>query len=93
MATGLIRGIGWVILYQDPIDGFFHNIWIDEHNINHSPGGNPVLVMDVWEHAYITEYGLDRGKYIEAFFRNIDWEVVSKRYEEHRENEKSPSAR
>lgn len=83
MATGLIRGIGWVILYQDPIDGFLHNIWIDEHNINHIPGGKPILVMDVWEHAYITEYGLDRSKYIEAFFNNVDWDVVSKRFLEH----------
>lgn len=79
-ATGMIRGIGWVILYEDPIDGQLHNIWIDEHNINHIPGGNPLLIMDVWEHAYITEYGLNRGGYIDAFYKNINWNVVHSRF-------------
>ncbi|NGX51113.1 MAG: Superoxide dismutase [Fe] [Chlamydiae bacterium] len=80
-ATGLIRGIGWVILYLDPIGGFINNIWVDEHNINHLPGGTPLLIMDVWEHAYITEFGLNRGRYIDVFFDNIDWSVVQKRFE------------
>ena len=80
-ATGLIRGIGWVILYQNPKTGQLNNVWVDEHNINLIPGGTPLLVMDVWEHAYITEYGLDRVAYIEAFMQNIDWEVVSARYQ------------
>jgi Fe-Mn family superoxide dismutase len=79
-ATGLIRGVGWVILYQDPLDGFLYNIWVDEHHINHMAGGAPLLVMDVWEHAYITQFGLDRGKYIDAFFENIDWGVIEKRF-------------
>jgi Fe-Mn family superoxide dismutase len=80
VATGLIRGVGWVILYQSPKTGHLNNIWVDEHNINLVPGGKPILIMDVWEHAYITEYGLDRAGYIEAFMQNIDWEVVSKRF-------------
>lgn len=79
-ATGLIRGIGWVILYQDPIEGLIYNVWVDEHNINHIAGGIPLLVMDVWEHAYITEYGLNRAKYIDAFFDNIDWQAVEERF-------------
>jgi len=81
-ATGLIRGIGWVILYQNPKTGYLNNVWVEEHNINLIPGGKPLLVMDVWEHAYITEYGLDRAAYIEAFLQNVDWEVVSSRYHE-----------
>ncbi|MCP5504651.1 MAG: superoxide dismutase [Chlamydiales bacterium] len=80
LATGMIRGIGWVILYQDPTNGILHNVWIDEHNINHLSGGKPLLVMDVWEHAYITEYGLDRGGYIDAFYQNINWDIVQKRF-------------
>ncbi len=79
-ATGLIRGIGWVILYQDPIHGELRNIWVEEHNINHIPGANPILVMDVWEHAYLTEFGLDRAKYIETFMKNINWSVASERF-------------
>lgn len=79
LATGMIRGVGWVILYQDPTNGILHNVWIDEHNINHLAGGKPLLVMDVWEHAYITEYGLNRGGYLEAFYNNINWDSVEKR--------------
>jgi Fe-Mn family superoxide dismutase len=80
IATGLIRGIGWVILYRDPLSGKLCNTWINEHDLGHLAGGDPLLVMDVFEHAYITQYGLDRGKYIDAFFANIEWSKVSKRY-------------
>ena len=80
ISTGLIRGIGWVILYRDPRTGRLFNTWIDEHDLGHLSGANPLLVMDVFEHAYITQYGLDRGRYINAFFDNIDWDKVAKRY-------------
>jgi superoxide dismutase, Fe-Mn family len=81
ISTGMIRGIGWVILYRDPQTGRLFNTWINEHDLGHLAGGDPLLVMDVFEHAYITQYGLDRGKYINAFFDNIDWTKVAKRYE------------
>lgn len=80
IATGLMRGIGWSILYFDPAAKRLFNVWINEHDVAHLATGAPILVMDVWEHAYITQYGLDRAKYIEAFFKNINWEVVSDRY-------------
>lgn len=80
ISTGLMRGVGWAILYKDPQTGHLMNMWINEHDLGHLAGGDPLLVMDVWEHAFITEYGLDRAKYIEAFFNNIDWSVVDKRY-------------
>ncbi len=79
LATGMIRGIGWVILYEDPTNGILHNVWVDEHNINHLAGGKPLLVMDVWEHAYLTEYGLNREGYLDAFYKNINWDIVQKR--------------
>lgn len=82
IATGMIRGIGWVILYRDPQNGRLFNTWINEHDLGHLAGGAPLLVMDVFEHAYITQYGLDRGKYITAFFDNINWAKVLKRYNE-----------
>ena len=78
--TGLMRGIGWVILYLDPVKKRLLNMWISEHQDNHIAGGNPLLIMDVWEHAYLLDYGLDRKGYIEAFWSNIDWDVVSSRY-------------
>lgn len=80
VATGLIRGIGWVILYEDPIQGRLLNVWINEHDVGHLAGGNPLLVMDVWEHAYITVYGLDRAGYINSFLQNVDWRVVESRH-------------
>lgn len=80
VATGLIKGIGWVILAYDHKTKKLFNTWINEHNLGHLSGTEPLLVMDVWEHAYITQYGLDRGKYIDVFFENIDWEAVETRF-------------
>jgi Fe-Mn family superoxide dismutase len=81
VATGMIRGIGWSILYRDPQNGRLINTWIDEHDLGHIAGGAPLLAMDVFEHAYITVYGLDREKYITAFFDNINWKEVSRRFD------------
>jgi Fe-Mn family superoxide dismutase len=78
-ATGAMRGIGWVVLYEDPVNGRLLNIWINEHDVGHLAGGKPLLVMDVFEHAYMPDYGLKRGEYIEAFFKNIDWQAVNSR--------------
>ncbi|OGS56502.1 MAG: superoxide dismutase [Elusimicrobia bacterium RIFOXYB2_FULL_62_6] len=78
-ATGLMRGIGWAVLYQDSVSGRLFNAWITEHDGGHLAGGTPLLVMDVFEHAYIADFGLERAKYIEVFFKAIDWEEVDKR--------------
>jgi Fe-Mn family superoxide dismutase len=78
--TGMLRGIGWVVLYQDPIEGRLINTWIGEHDIGHLAGGKPILIMDVWEHAYMLDYNIDRMAYITAFFENINWDVVTKRF-------------
>lgn len=80
MNTGLIRGIGWVVLYLDQVHGRLMNVWISEHQDNHLAGCEPILIMDVWEHAYMLDYGLDRMGYIKAFWNNINWDVVSSRY-------------
>ena len=78
-ATGAMRGIGWTILYQDSVTGGLFNQWINEHEVGHFAGCIPILVMDVFEHAFITDYGLKRADYIEAFFKNIDWKVAEGR--------------
>ena len=78
-STGTMRGIGWTILYQDNIAGRLMNQWINEHEVGHPAGCIPILVMDVFEHAFITDYGLKRADYIEAFFKNINWGVVESR--------------
>jgi Fe-Mn family superoxide dismutase len=77
--TGMMRGIGWVILYQDNVTGGLFNQWINEHEVGHLAGCRPILVMDVFEHAFITDYGLKRADYIAAFFKNINWKVVEGR--------------
>lgn len=79
IATGKMRGIGWVILYQEPGNNRLVNTWIDEHDLGHLVGGNPLLVMDVFEHAYITQYRLKKEQYIDDFFQTINWEIVEKR--------------
>ena len=78
-ATGAMRGIGWVVLYQDNVTGALFNQWISEHEIGHLAGCKPILVMDVFEHAFMTDYGLKRADYIAAFFKNINWPEVQKR--------------
>jgi superoxide dismutase, Fe-Mn family len=78
-ATGAMRGIGWVVLYEDPKNGRLMNVWINEHDVAHLAGGNPLLIMDVFEHAYMPDYGLKKADYIDAFFANIDWTVVEGR--------------
>ncbi len=78
-ATGAMRGIGWTILYQDNVTGWLFNQWINEHEVGHLAGCRPILVMDVFEHAFITDYELKRADYIEAFFKNIAWGVVESR--------------
>ncbi len=80
IATGRMRGIGWVVLYQDPSTGRLVNTWINEHETGHFVGCVPLLVMDVFEHAYVTDYGLDRKAYIDAFFKNLNWKVVLQRF-------------
>jgi len=77
-ATGAMRGIGWVILYYDGTEGRLFNTWINEHDVGHLSGAKPLLVMDVFEHAYMIEYGLKKADYIEAFFKAIDWTIDPK---------------
>ncbi len=78
-ATGAMRGIGWAILYQDDVTGWLFNQWINEHEVGHLAGCRPILVMDVFEHAFITDYGLKRADYITAFFKNINRDAVEAR--------------
>ena len=78
-ATGAMRGIGWTVLYQDAANGQLINFWINEHDVGHPSGCRPILIMDVFEHAFMLDYGLKRADYIEAFFKNIDWRVSETR--------------
>ena len=80
VATGKMRGVGWAATYQDPATGDISNHWIDLHETGNVAGYRPILIMDVWEHAFIRDYApADRPKYIESFFSNINWDMVSSR--------------
>jgi superoxide dismutase, Fe-Mn family len=78
-ATGTMRGIGWAVLYLDPIGRRLFNVWINEHDVSHPAGCTPLLIMDVFEHAFMIDYGLKRADYIAAFFTNINWGAVEAR--------------
>ena len=78
-ATGAMRGIGWAVLYQDDTNGWLFNQWINEHDGGHPAGCRPILIMDVFEHAYMLDYGLKKADYIDAFFKNINWDAVEAR--------------
>ena len=80
VGIGKMRGVGWAICYQSPASGQLSNHWITLHETGNVAGYDPILVMDVWEHAFILDYKpADRPKYIEAFFSNIDWSAVERR--------------
>src|SRR6478609_6948640 len=77
VGIGKMRGVGWAICYENPNNGRLSNHWITLHETGNVAGFAPVLVMDVWEHAYILDYKpADRPKYIEAFFSNVNWSTV-----------------
>ena len=78
-ATATMRGIGWTILYQDNITGRLLNHWINEHETGHPAGCTPILVLDVFEHAFMIDYGLKRADYISSFFNNLNWSAVEAR--------------
>ncbi|HEX8458127.1 MAG TPA: Fe-Mn family superoxide dismutase [Pyrinomonadaceae bacterium] len=80
VGIGKMRGVGWAMCYQNPANGRLSNHWITLHETGNVSGFTPVLVMDVWEHAFLLDYmPAERPKYIEAFFSNIDWDAVEKR--------------
>jgi len=78
-ATGTMRGIGWVVLsYDEEADKIF-NTWINEHDLGLLAGSKILLVMDVFEHAFMLDYGLKKADYINTFFNIIDWSIVESR--------------
>ena len=77
--TATMRGVGWAVLYLDTLSGRLMNQWINEHDAGHPAGGVPILVLDVFEHAFMIDYGLKRADYIESFFQNVNWAAVEAR--------------
>lgn len=80
-SVGMMRGIGWAALCCDPVNKKLFNVWINEHNTGYPVGAVPLLIMDVFEHAYMTDYETKRADYIASFFKAIDWKVVMNRFD------------
>lgn len=78
--TGAMRGIGWVVMCYDPVAKKLFHVWVNEHDVGHLVGTIPLLIMDVFEHAFMIDYGLNRAEYIKAFINAIDWHVVEERF-------------
>jgi Fe-Mn family superoxide dismutase len=81
--TAAMRGPGWSILYYNPENAAFHMSFVGEQHQGHFATLPIVLALDVWEHAFLLDYGaLGKGKYVDAFFKNLNWKIVEKRFEE-----------
>lgn len=79
-ATASMRGVGWVVMFYDQVADKLLNVWINEHNAGHLVGATPILVCDVFEHAFIIDYGTKRADYISAFMSAVDWQNASNRF-------------
>lgn len=80
-AIGGMRGVGWAVTYLDPATGRLSNHWITLHEDGNIAGFKPIVVMDVWEHAFLLDYKpADRPKYIESFLANFDASVSEARF-------------
>lgn len=80
-AIGKMRGPGWAILYWDPEGGQFLTGFSGEQHQGHFATLPILLALDVWEHAYLLDYGAQgKGKYLDAFFNNLNWRVVENRF-------------
>jgi len=80
MTAAGLSARGWAILSYDLTDKSVHNYSADAHNLGIVSGTVPLIVLDVYEHAYFMDYGTNRKGYIEAFFKNLNWGVIDKIY-------------
>ena len=79
----MTKGIGWAMLSYDKQTGQLLNHWVDEQHIGHLVSTSPILCLDMWEHAYVYDYPTsEKKKYIDAFFENLNWNVIEKNFKE-----------
>ncbi len=76
------RGPGWSLLDYDPVSKQFHHVWVEDHQVGQLAGAKVIFALDHWEHAYLLDYApAEKQKYLDAYFVNVNWEVVSKRFD------------
>lgn len=77
------RGIGWVVVYSDPKAKTLHTVFVNDHELGQLAGLPVILALDLWEHAYLVDYvPAEKKNYVDAFFDNVNWSVIEKRFEE-----------
>ncbi len=77
----MTRGIGWAVMGWDKKTEQLTHIWIDEQHLGQLNGVEWILGLDMWEHAYVYDYPTsEKKKYIEAFFENLNWEVIEENF-------------
>lgn len=75
------RGIGWAMLYHDPVSNQLVMQWVDEQHLGHLTGLTPIVALDMWEHSYFLDYApADKGQYAEAYLNAVNWETVAKAF-------------
>lgn len=78
---GNMRGPGWAMLYFDPVGKQFQTGFAGEQHQGHFVGLPVILALDVWEHAFLLDYGAQgKAQYIDAFFRNLNWKAIEHRF-------------
>ena len=79
--VGMSRGIGWSVLYHDPVGNTPHVAWVSDHELGQLGSLPIILAMDMWEHAFMVDYlPAEKKNYIEAFLKNLNWNVVEERF-------------
>ncbi len=80
-SVGMSRGIGWSVLYADPVANTLHTAWVADHELGQLGGLPVILAMDMWEHAFMVDYlPAEKKNYVEAFLKNVNWSVIEKRF-------------
>jgi superoxide dismutase, Fe-Mn family len=75
-----VRGIGWIALIRSATTGRLHNVWIDLHQVSVPAMADILLLIDLWEHAWILDYApKDRGRFVSDLIEQLNWAVIEAR--------------
>jgi Fe-Mn family superoxide dismutase len=81
----MTRGIGWAVLWYDPITDKLLNAWVDEQHLGHLNGLKFIYGIDMWEHSYLMDYTPgEKKKYVESYLNATNQEISAKRFDEAR---------
>jgi Fe-Mn family superoxide dismutase len=85
-ATTTVQGSGWGALMWDPLGQRLYTAQIHDHQDNIGQGSTPLLVIDIWEHAFYLQYKNVKADYVEAFWNIVNWNDVAQRLKKVRKN-------